>query len=136
MRGLFLFILVVLGFVACKKDASPEEVALQVAKTYYDQLLEGDAESFVDGMDLHGDIYPSYREQLIANARMFVHQQETEHNGIKEVRPMRATVDTIMRADTIYRLEANTFLLLCFGDSLEEEVVVPLVRRNGIWLMR
>jgi hypothetical protein len=31
---------------------------------------------------------------------------------------------------------ANAFLMLCFGDSTIEEVVVPMVKHEGKWLMK
>jgi hypothetical protein len=30
----------------------------------------------------------------------------------------------------------NVFLVLCFGDSVNEEIVVPMVERNGNWRMK
>lgn len=114
---------------ACSKEIKPEEVALQAAKTYYDQLLHGDYDAFVAG-HLHGDSVPeAYRRQLVLNMKMFMEQQKTEHSGIDSVSPRRAEVDTTAHT-------ANAFIILCYSDSTREEVVVPLIEKNGIWYLR
>ncbi len=115
--------------LCCGKEASPEEVALQTAKVYYEQLLAGDVESFVGGMDAKDSVYPSYRKQLEANMRMFLAQQEAEHKGIVKVEPLRFDTDSTLH-------HVNAFLLFVYGDSTREEIVVPMVEREGVWKMR
>lgn len=104
-------------------------MALQMAKIYYDQLLSGDYASFVDGMSFNDTVVPAYREQLITNMKMYVGQQEKEHQGIKQVIPLRAMRDTANHT-------VNAFLMMCYNDSAKEQVVVPMVEKNGIWMMK
>ena len=88
-------------------------------------------------MYLPDTIPPSYREQLEANASMFAGRMNEEHRGVKEVRLMRCINDTV--TDDGKRLSVRTaeaYLVLCFGDSLNEEVVVPMIHHGGRWLMR
>ena len=99
------------------------------AKQYYDQLVEGRYADFVDAHYQPDSIPASYREQLVANARMFMGQQQAEHRGIKEVRIAHAMADTASH-------QASVFLVLCYGDSTSEEVLVPMVERRGTWLLR
>ena len=88
-------------------------------------------------MYLPDTIPPSYREQLEANASMFVGRMETEHRGVNSVRIMRFVNDTIMSPDKKSHVRtSDVFLVLCLGDSLNEEIVVPMVHHKGRWLMR
>ncbi|HCC87223.1 MAG TPA: hypothetical protein DEQ17_03045 [Prevotella sp.] len=131
MRKLFYFLLFQL-FVACSgKPSGPDAASLaaQAAKVYYDQLLKGDYGSFVDGRYQPTRIPESLRQQLIANAKMFVAQQEKEHNGIKSVSV------TDGRADTAHHV-ANAFLTFSYGDGTKEQVVVPMVEVKKVWYMR
>lgn len=130
MRKLIIMSFILGILCACsKKEIKPEEMALQMAKVYYDQLLSGDYASFVDGMDFNDTVVPAYREQLITNMKMYVGQQEKEHQGIKQVIPLRAMRDTANHT-------VNAFLMMCYNDSAKEQVVVPMVEKNGIWMMK
>lgn len=130
MKRLMHLVLPLLLFGACGPSGpTPAEMAGQAAKVYYEQLLRGDYASFVDGTYRRDSIPPSYREQLIANAKMFVGQQTDEHGGIKTVRVVSATADTAHHVATV-------FLGFAYGDSLHEQVAVPMVERGGVWYMR
>lgn len=131
-RLLPFYLFPLLLFFGCSsKPSGPTaaEVAAHAAKVYYEQLLQGDYGSFVDGRYQPNNIPESYRQQLITNAKMFVGQQEKEHKGIKGV----AVSDG--RADTTKHV-ANAFLTLTYGDSTKEEIVVPMVESGGVWYMR
>ena len=131
MRRL-LFILFSLLLIACSgKSSGPDaaQLAANAAKTYYEQLLKGDYGSFVDGRYQPTELPESYRQQLIANAKMFVGQEEKEHKGIKNV----AVADS--RADTA-RHVANAFLIFSYGDGTREQGVVPMVEVRKVWYMR
>ena len=58
-------------FVACSPEPKSDDVVAQTAKVYYDHLLHGQYDHFVDGTYRPDSIPDSYREQLIANARMY-----------------------------------------------------------------
>lgn len=111
------------------KDAKPEEIAGRAAKVYYDYLLEGKYEAYVDGFCQPDSIPQGYREQLIANAKMFVAQQRDTKNGLVEVKYQRAKLGSDSHS-------AQAFLLFCYGDSTKEEVIVPMSEVGGIWMMR
>lgn len=128
MKKLFYFFVALLA-VACSSGPDPGEVAAQAAKEYYTQLLAGKYEHYVDGFYRPDSIPPSYRRQLIDNAKMFVGQQKDERRGILDVRVVNAVADTTKRS-------ANVFLIFAYGDSTSEEVVVPMVQHRGVWYMR
>ena len=106
--------------VAACGGPSREELASLAAKGYYEHLIHGEYE-------LSGE--ESYRSQMLDNLRQFMARQEQEHRGVLEVRVSNATTDTVQQL-------TNVFLVLCFGDSTNEEVVVPMVERHGAWRMK
>ena len=125
-----LAVIVLMAVLAACGSATKEELASLAAKGYYDHLIHGEYEQFYEGMDqreLTGEA--EYRSQMLDNFRQFMARQEKEHHGVLEVRVSNATTDTVQQF-------TNVFLVLCFGDSTNEEVVVPMVERNGSWRMK
>ena len=131
-----LGMLVMLGLVASCASPTKEELASLAAKGYYDHLIHGEYEQFYEGLDqrtlsdgttLSTD--SAYRSQMLDNLRQFMAQQEQAHRGVLEVRVSNAATDTVQQL-------TNVFLVLCFADSTNEEVVVPMVERNGAWRMK
>lgn len=110
------------------REDTSAEMAGQAAKAYYDQLLHGDFESFVAGRYQPDSIPASYHEQLVANAKMFLGQQDG-HDGIKEVKYVSAKADTSKHV-------ADVFLKFVYGNGTAEEVIVPMVEHKGVWYMR
>lgn len=110
-------------------EKKAEYTAGHAAKEYYDMLFAGDYAGFTDAMFFPDSIPESYRSQLVANAAMFAARQREVHNGVREVQILGCKTDTASST-------AQAFLLFCYGDSLSEEVVVPMTRHNGKWLMR
>ena len=116
MRKILIVLCSLSLFFSCKKqEKDAAEIVGKTAKIYYDYLLH--------------DNYESYREQLIANAKMFIGQQKEEHQGIKEITISNATIDTLHHT-------GNAFLLFSYGDKTTEQVIVPMVERKGVWYMR
>ena len=124
-----LYLFVAMVIVACSSTPDQGEVAARAAKQYYDYLLHGNISSFVDGHYRPDSIPDTYREQLITNTKMYVNQQNEEHRGIKDIRIVDTKTDMQKHA-------ANVFLVLSFGDSTSEEIVVPMVESGGVWYLR
>ena len=129
-------VIVLLAVLAACGSATKEELASLAAKGYYDHLIHGEYEQFYEGLD-HRTLSDgttlstdsAYRSQMLDNLRQFMAQQEQEHRGVLEVRVSNATTDTVQQL-------TNVFLVLCFADSTNEEVVVPMVERHGAWRMK
>ena len=115
--------------VAACGGPSREELASLAAKGYYEHLLKGEYDKFLEGVNGSDTIPDDYREQLLVGYKQFMHQQEQAHRGIREVRIVNAQTDTIQKYTSV-------FLVLCFGDSTNEEIVVPMVEREGRWRMK
>lgn len=131
--------------MACSSEVSQEQRAMTTAQKYYEQLVAGDYNSFVEGSLMGQDSVPeSYKSQMLLNARMFVERIQKEHNGIKSVKALRAKVDTIWAGvksasgdpAAIKEVVAQAYLSLGFADSSKEEIVVPMILKNDIWYLR
>jgi len=138
MRKIFFLISAALAlqFSSCGKT-EPKDQALLAAETYYNSLVAGDYGRFIRSTYLPDTIPASYREQLETNLKMFMARQEAEHKGIKGIATVSCAHDTVKTKDGQGDMEtANAFLELTFGDSLKEEIVVPMILHNDVWLMR
>ncbi|MGP1547570.1 MAG: hypothetical protein ACTTIF_01670 [Prevotella sp.] len=129
MRKLLLLFVAALFVVACKKEVNHEEVVMNAARQYYGYLLKGEYEAFVDGTYHKYPVHASYRSELIDNAKMFIAQQKAEHDGIADIEMVMAQVDTASNT-------ANVFLTLKYGDKSHEQVVMPMIKKDGLWYMR
>ena len=129
-------VIVLLVVLAACGSATKEELASLAAKGYYDHLIHGEYEQFYEGMDQRTlsdgtalSDEAAYRSQMLDNLRQFMARQAQEHRGVLEVRVSNATTDTVQQL-------TNVFLVLCFADSTNEEIVVPMVERHGAWRMK
>lgn len=128
MKQLLFVVLVFLALCACSSP-TPEEMASLAAKGYYEHLLKGEYEQFLEGKAGSDSLPEAYRAQLIAGYKQFVAQQNSLHNGIHDIRVVNARRDTLLNY-------TNVFLMFCFGDSTNEQVAVPMIEHNGSWRMR
>ena len=132
MTGRFLAVMTVVCLLfscAGKEEDNQAEIAGNAARQYYSYLLAGNCDAFVDGTCRKGSIRKEYREQLIENARMFIAQQKEDHNGMKAVEVKRVDIDSL-------HTSANVFLILTYGDKTSEQVLLPMVKSNGLWYMK
>ena len=124
-----LYIVFIALVIACAKEIDQGEVAARVAKHYYDTLVAGHYDAFLEGTYQQDSIPKRYRDLLLDNAKMFIAQQNKEHQGIKEITIRSATIDTLHHT-------GNAFLMFSYGDKTKEQVIVPMVERGGVWYMR
>ena len=115
--------------IAACSSPSREELASLAAKGYYQHLIEGDYDHFLEGREFADSLPADYRSQLIDCYSQFLAQQQEARGGINEVRISRAYTDSTQQYTSV-------LLMLCYGDSTTEEVVVPMVERNGRWMMK
>lgn len=121
---------------ACSKPKK-DDAAAHSAKEYYDSLKAGNSAFFVRGAYMADSIPDDYREQLEANAKMLMARIDEDHKGIKQVRVANCVNDTIEGVGGRQDIRiADAFLMLSFGDSTKEEIVVPMILHKGKWMMR
>lgn len=115
---------------ACSSGSQgPDLAAAEAAKEYYDSLNNGGYKYFTS-MFLRPERIPgSYREQLEANSKMYLAGLRADHGGISEIRIVNCRNDS--RGET-----AEAYLLVCFADSVKEEIVVAMAKHDGRWMMR
>ncbi len=131
MRLLLYFTCVFLALSACTKGGSPEEEAAKAAQSYYSLLVDHHVNEFLDGKLLTDSMPEGYRLQLQQVYEQYVREMNDNHEGIREVR----VSENVARRDSALQL-TYAFLILCFGDSTQEEVTVPMVEQNGVWKMK
>lgn len=126
--GVALFTINCSLFTSCNSPTK-EELASLAAKGYYQHLIEGDFDHFLEGRVMADSLPDDYRSQLIDGYSQFLAQQVKARGGINEVRISRAYTDSTQQYTSV-------LLMLCYGDSTTEEVVVPMTERNGRWMMK
>ena len=105
------------------------QLVAQTAQLYYESLLQGRYDEFVGGLDSHIGASAGYEEELTANAKMFLERQRELRGGISSVAVADAELDKPHHT-------AQVFLVFSYGDGSSEQVLVPMVERDGVWLMR
>lgn len=130
MKKILFSLFCVMSLFSCKEKAPDSGYYAGIAaKGYYDLLLEGKYDEFVEGQNMPHRIPEGYRQQLVLNAKMFVEQQKDEHRGIKAFLVLDA------KADTAHHV-ADVYLSVTYGDSTKEQIVVPMVKVEKKWKMR
>ena len=129
MRRLPFLFLSLLLIGACSSAPTPEELASLAAEGYYRHLLNGEYEKFMAGKDCLDAMSEDYREQMQAAFKQYMAELQKVHRGVLDVRVSNAKTDSSLHL-------TNVFLVLCFGDSTNEEIAVPMVEREGRWRMR
>ena len=130
MRKLvYLVLLVFLAQWAACSSPTREELASLAAKGYYQHLIEGDFDHFLEGRVMADSLPDDYRSQIIDGYSQFLAQQVKARGGINEVRISRAFTDSTQQYTSV-------LLMLCYGDSTSEEVIVPMVEHDGRWMMK
>jgi hypothetical protein len=104
-------------------------LASLAAKGYYQHLVDGDYDHFLEGRVMADSLPADYRSQLNDAYAQFLAQQTSSRGGIREVRVSRAFTDSTLNYTSV-------LLMLCYGDSTTEEVVVPMIERDGRWMMK
>jgi hypothetical protein len=93
--------------------------------------LKDNPEAFLDAR-VGADSLPAiYRAQMKKVYEQFVSEINEKHGGIREVR----ISENVGRRDTVQGF-TYAFLILCFNDSIQEEIAVPMVEQDGLWLLK
>lgn len=134
MRNKLFYLCLMLLFVACAKELTPEEQALKAAqesaKTSYDHLLAGRYDQWVKGRAGLDSISDEYRRQLEASAAQFMAQQRKAHHGVTGFDVLRSQCDSSLHI-------IQVFFQVNYADSTSEEIVVPMVEvKDGIWKIK
>ena len=131
-----------MGLMGSCSEVSREEMASLAAKGYYEHLIRGEYEAFLAGRCDADSLPENYRNQLIDGYKQFMANQASDHQGVREVKVMRAVADSVKPQTNLEKGgnlsgKVDVFLIVCFGDSINEEIVVPMVEQGeGKWRMK
>ena len=131
-KTLTIILAAVLSLACCTDSNDIEAIQERAGKTaeaYYTHLINGNYADFVAGMDRADSIPADYREQMEANAAMFMKQQNDDHKGISSITLSKCKADTANHT-------AEAFLVIEYKDKVSEVVCVPMVERAGNWYMK
>ena len=113
-------------WVACTRKDDGEQ-ARRAAMSYYECLIDGRYEEYVNGIAYSDSMTDVYRSQMVDLVAQFAAREKKAHGGVIAVQALR---------DTVSGDVASVFLEVLFGDSTREEVVVPMVKCGGEWKMQ
>ena len=130
MRQLVAIVFAAIMVMACSSQ-TPEQQAAVAALSYYNRLLEGYSDGFMAGKAGYDSLPSDYRHQLVKATEQYVADMAAQHGGLQSV----SISGNVGRRDTTLQL-TYAFLLLSFADSTQEEISVPMVERDGEWLMK
>lgn len=126
----FLLMAILLLCGCSQQDQSSEEQAGIAAKEYYDRLLAGDIDAFLNGKADIDSVPADYRSQMYAACEQYKKELDETHGGVAAITVSNA------RKDSTQQMMMQAFLLLNFKDSTKEEIIVPMVQRGDVWMLR
>lgn len=113
--------------VACtrKGDSLTHDSARQAAERYFTMLLDGRYEEYVNGLVGMDTMPDDMRSQMVDLMAQFMKQQSVNRGLLR----VTATSDTIQDST------AYVYLDVLYGDSVSEQVGMPLRFVNDRWCM-
>ena len=131
MKNLLYIAIAFVVLSACSEQATPEEEAAKAAQSYYTFLADNQPEAFLDAKVGADSLPEIYRAQMQKVYEQYISEVNDKHGGIREV----GISENVGRRDTTLGI-TYAFVILSFNDSIQEEVAVPMVQQNGVWLMK
>ena len=128
MRKVFFFTFLHFCIFLASCSTPPEQQAAESAKACYELLIDGDAVGFIECKAGTDTLAADYGEQLLAAVRQYLHDVKQKHEGIREVR--------IAEDQSAFSTSQQSTIILCYADSTQEAIVVPMVERDGQWVMK
>ena len=115
--------------LSCRNSPTKEQLAAMAAQGYYQHLQQGDIDNYLAGVAGYDSLPEGYKSELKVNMKMFLARQKAEHGDIVSVETSNAKTDSTL--NVVYAL-----LNIQYADSMREEICVPMVERQGKWVMR
>lgn len=120
-------------FMACgsKKGEEAKDgfFAAKAAKAYYEQLVKGKFDAFINGEVRSQRLPQTYKDQLAINLQKFTEARTKDHAKVDSITIVNATF-------SVKDSTARAYLMLHYADTTQEQIVVPMEKHHGKWLMR
>ena len=100
-------------------------VALECYEALY---IDNRPETFLNGRIGARGLSDEHRQQLLTLYKQHVMQVNGQHGGVAHIDFVRAESDTALNV-------MQVFLKMTFVDSIQEEIVVPMLQADGKWRM-
>lgn len=95
----------------------------------YNLYARGDYAAYVAAMASCDSMPMSYRQQMQFMLKMQAHKMRKEKGGVNAVSVARMEPHN---GDSL----VNVYLNVAYKDSTEEEILFPVVKKNGVWRIR
>lgn len=126
MKKAVVLCLLSVVLLACSKGQLTHKAAQKAAVKYYSMLIKGNYKGFVNGYADSEDLPESYRSEMIDLMKQFM--AEGEMPNLKKV---TALSDSFCEDSTAY-----VMLQLQYGDSIFEQIEMPLILTEKGWKMK
>ena len=126
------FIALLLFACGSKPDSetlTSEQQAMEACRNYYEALYDGHYEKFLNGRVNADEMPERFRQAMTNNLKQHVAKTRQEHRGVERIDEKSAKRDTSLHVMMVY-------LLVNYGDTTKEEIVVPMVESDGDWKMK
>ena len=112
--------------LACSKGPMTHKAVQKAATDYYTMLIRGKYEKFVQGFADSESWPEDYKKELADLMKQFMSE-----GNMPSLRSVEALSDSILEDSTAY-----VMLQLWLGDSIQEQIQLPLVLKEGRWKMK
>ena len=119
----------ILLFTACRKevqDLNSSATVCSQAEIYYQNLLAGQYEKYLEGISGVCAMLPEQRTQTLQALKAFCQNQQAQHGGMVSVCGVEALLQD---------KRAEVYMDVIYADSVSERIVVPMVLEDGVWRM-
>lgn len=119
----------ILLFTACRKevqDLNSSAAVCSQAEIYYQNLLAGQYEKYLEGISGVCAMLPEQRTQTLQALKAFCQNQQAQHGGMVSVRGVEALLQD---------KRAEVYMDIIYADSVSERIVVPMVLEDSVWRM-
>ena len=116
-------------FTACRKevqDLNSGAAVCSQAETYYQNLMSGQYEKYLEGISGACTMLPEQRSQTLQALKTFCQNQQAQHGGMVSVHGIEALLQG---------KRAEVYMDIIYADSVSERIVIPMVLKDSVWRM-